>query len=98
MAKLEDKAHEKFVGALADSRCSPAVLARKMINESRYVNESVLQYLVNYVITMANATHIPLHLAEVQQDCSNLYSSLQELGLTGTVGREPVASHEFLAV
>jgi len=98
MAKLEDKAHDKLVGALADSRCSPAVLARKMINESLYVNESLLQYIVNYVITIATATHIPLHLAKVKQDCDTLYSSLQELGLTGTIGREPLDNYEFLAV
>ena len=93
-----DKLHSKISKGLGDVHVSPAAMAYKMLKESRYVNESVLQYLVNYVITMANATHIPLHLAEVQKDCSNLYSSLQELGLTGTVGREPVASHEFLAV
>lgn len=98
MAKLEDKAHDKFVSALADSRCSPAVLARKMLNESRYVNESVLQYLVNYIITVANASHIPLYLEEHKQQCEILYLCLQELGLTGTIGREQSDNREFLSV
>lgn len=98
MAKLEDKAHEKLAATLSDVRVSPAVLARKMLNESTYVNESVLQYFVNYVIQMANATHVPFHLKDVQADCVNLFNSFQELGLTGTVGRMPLDRVEYLAV
>jgi hypothetical protein len=98
MAKLEDKAHEQFVKALADVRCSPAVLARKMLSENLYVNESMLQYLINYVITMATATHVPISLTDVHADCVNLYHSLTELGLTGTVGRMPILTNEYLAV
>jgi hypothetical protein len=98
MAKLEDKVHEKISAALSDSRVSPAVLARLMLNENKYVNESFLQYMVNYVIIMANRSHVPLYLEDVQKQCQFLYSSLQELGLTGTYGRVPVESNEYLAV
>jgi len=98
MAKLEESAHNKLASVLADARTSPAVLARHMLDEHRYVNESFMQYFVNYIILMANETHVPWQLAEVHQDCKRLYSSLQELGLTGTVGRMPVDKTEYLAV
>lgn len=98
MAKVDEAAHKKISAILADTRVSPAVLARHMLNEYRYVNESFIQYFVNYIILMANETHVPLHLAEVHSDCKLLYSSLQELGLTGTIGRESLDTREYLAV
>ena len=98
MAKAEEVVHKKIVEGLADTRVSPAVLARMMQDENLYVNESFLHYFINYVVQLANTTHVPLYLEEVQQQCKLLYSSLQELGLTGTVGREPVDKTEFLAV
>lgn len=97
MARLEEKGHEKIVTLLADSRCSPAVLARLMIDESRYVNESFMGYFINYVIIMANQTLVPMHLVETHNQCKTLYLSLQELGLTGTVGRMPHEA-EYLQV
>ena len=91
-----DKLHKQLVTGFGSSEISPATMAYKMHRESLYVNESVLQYLINYVIIMAESKIIPLHLQEVQQTCKTLYSSLQELGLTGTVGRVPHSSNEFL--
>ena len=98
MAKLEEKAHAKLVTALADFRCSPAVMSRMMLDEYKYVNESFMQYFINYIIQMSTATHIPFHLLDVQEQCKLLYLSLQELGLTGTIGREPVSNTEYLSV
>ena len=98
MAVLETKAHDKLVAALSDIRCSPAVMARYMKNESTYVNESVLQYLVNYVVIMANLDTVPVNLIDVKKTCDLLYCSLQELGLTGTVGRMSDVGSEYLAV
>lgn len=98
MAKIDESAHNKLASALADSRVSPAVLARHMLNEYKYVNESFMQYFINYIILMANETHVPFYLAEVHADCKLLYSSLKELGLTGTIGRESVDKTEYLAV
>jgi len=98
MAKVDEAAHKKISAILGDTRVSPAVLARHMLNEYRYVNESFMQYFINYIILMANETHVPLHLAEVHKDAKLLYSSLQELGLTGTIGRGPFDTNEFLAV
>lgn len=97
MMTLEDKVHKKMVEGLASSEYSPAVAAMKMIREGRYVNESLLQYITNYIIIMANSHVIPVQLAEVQRTCKALLISLKELGLTGET-REPVVGTEYLAV
>jgi len=98
MARIDESVHKKIAAGLGDSRVSPAVLARMMQDENLYINESFLHYFVNYVVQLANAKHIPLYLEEIQSQCKLLYSSLQELGLTGTVGRESASGAEFLAV
>jgi hypothetical protein len=96
MASLEDKAHDKLVSVLADSRCSPAVLALQMQRENTYVNESFIQYFTNYIIQMADSHTIPLHLAEVKRTCQALRFSLTELGLTGET-RVPVNRAEYIS-
>jgi hypothetical protein len=73
-------------------------MAYKMHRESLYVNESLLQYFVNYVNIMANAKIIPIHLADIQAICKYLNSSLEELGLVGEVGRTGHTSNEYLHV
>lgn len=93
-----DKLHKQIVKGLGHNDVSPAAMAYKLVGESRYVNESMLQYFVNYVVIMATKNVVPFQLAEVQQQCKMIYSSLQELGLTGTVGREPVSNTEYLLV
>jgi hypothetical protein len=98
MAKADEVLHKKIASGLADTRVSPAVLANYMLNESLYVNESLVQYMVNYIITLATRPHVPLHLESVHVAAKNLYCSLQELGLTGTIGRESAANTEYLAV
>jgi pyrroloquinoline quinone (PQQ) biosynthesis protein C len=77
---------------------SPASLAYKMLQESRYVNEQVLGYLINYVIVMAEHPIIPLRLAEVHEICKSLKVSLEELGLTGITGEVAEPSNEYLSV
>ena len=93
-----DKLHKHMAKGFGHNDISPAAMAYKMLHESRYVNESVLQYLINYVIIMATSKIVPLHLAEVQKECQMIYTSLQELGLTGTVGRVADLSSEYLQV
>ena len=93
-----DKLHKQIVKGLGNHDVSPAVLAYKMLNESRYVNESLVQYMVNYINIMANAKIVPLHLVEIREVCKYLNISLQELGLVGEVGRVPETSHEYLAI
>lgn len=98
MSIQDDKLHEKIANGLSDTRVSPAALSYKMLRESRYVNESLLQYFVSYVNVMAESKLIPMHLAEVQQQCQIIQSSLQELGLLGTYGRTHEPSNEYLSV
>lgn len=98
MSLQDDKLHEKIVNGLADTRVSPAVLALHMLREGLYVNESLLQYFINYVNTMANAKLVPMHLAGHQQTCKAIQDSLQELGLLGTYGRTQEPSNEYLSL
>lgn len=94
---IEEKIHKKMVEGLSSSEFSPAVAAIKMKRESRYVNESMLQYITNYIIVMADAIVIPVHLKEIQDTCKALKDSLTELGLTGET-RLPVVGTEYLAI
>ena len=98
MSKQDDKLHTSIANGLSDTRVSPAVLALKMLQENVYVNESLLQYFVNYVNTMATAKVLPLHLQEVQEHCKTLQISLQELGLLGTQGRTQATQNEYLSL
>lgn len=93
-----DKLHKQIVKGLGHNDVSPAILAYKMLKESKYVNESLMQYLVNYVIIMATSSIVPAHLEEVHRECKVIYTSLKELGLTGTVGRVGALSNEFIQV
>lgn len=97
MAKLDDKLHDKIAAGLADQRIQPAVLAYKMLQESQYVNESMLQYIINYINIMATSKLVPMQLVEVQKECQVLRNSLEELGLVGVQGRTHV-TNEYLAM
>ena len=93
-----DKLHKHISKGFGNHDVSPAAMAYKMLHESRYVNESMLQYAINYIIIMATHPVVPVHLEEVHRECKAIYNSLQELGLTGTVGRTVDSRNEFLAV
>lgn len=97
MASLEDRAHIQFSNALADSRVSPAVLAMLMRYESKYVNESLLQYFISYIEMMAESKIVPMQLLDIQKICSSIKVSLQELGLTGET-RHSEPQTEYLQV
>jgi hypothetical protein len=96
MASLEDKVHDKFATGLADSRFQPAVAALNMQRENKYVNESLLQYMTNYVIQMAEMRTVPMHLKEIQDTCKSLYISLQDMGLTGNT--RATVNNEYLVM
>jgi hypothetical protein len=81
-----EKLHRKMVDGFSNYDVSPAVLSYKMLRESRYVNESLLQYLVSYVNLMSNSRIVPEHLKEIQDICQHINISLQELGLVGDIG------------
>ena len=93
-----DKLHKQITKGLGNHDVSPAVLAYKMLRESKYVNESLLQYMINYINIMANSKVVPVHLAEIQSICSYLNVSLEELGLVGDVGRQVMVTNEYLQV
>jgi hypothetical protein len=96
MASLEDKVHDKFAAGLADSRFQPAVASLNMQRENKYVNESLMQYITNYIIQISEMKTVPMHLKEIQDTCKSLYISLQELGLTGDTRH--TVSNEYLAM
>jgi pyrroloquinoline quinone (PQQ) biosynthesis protein C len=93
-----DKLHKHIAKGFGHHDISPAALAYKMLQESRYVNEQVLGYLINYIIVMADHPIIPLRLAEVHETCKSLKISLEELGLTGITGEVAEPSNEYLSV
>lgn len=98
MASLDENAHKKISAAFADQRISPAILAYKLIRETKAVNEAALAYMINYVIMMSDSKLVPMQLLELQQICKALKISLEELGLTGKVQQGMVDSNEYLAV
>ena len=91
-----DKLHKQLVKGFGHNDTSPAVMAYKMLQESRYVNEQVLGYMINYIIVMASHPVIPLRLAEIHEICKSLKISLEELGLTGEIQQDK--PNEYLAV
>ena len=90
-----EKLHKHIAKGLGHTEISPATLAYKMLQENKYVNESFLQYAINYIIIMATSPVIPLHLKPVSDECKIIYTCLQELGITGIVGREEIDNTEF---
>lgn len=98
MPSIEEKLHAKIAQGLADTRLSPAVLAYKMKEENKYVNESMLQYIVNYVLVMADSKFVPTRLEEINKICQVLKISLEELGLTGMIGRRELDMNEYIQV
>ena len=90
-----DKFQKQISAGFGRHDVSPLALAYKMLKESRYVNESMLQYLVNYVKVMAEHPVIPVHLEEIHVVCKALNGSIEELGLLGT-SRESVVGTEYL--
>jgi hypothetical protein len=97
MAKIDEKAHEKISAILADSRVSPSILAYNMLKESKYINETFIEYMMSYVYMMADTKLVPFQLAEIQQACQYLKSNFEELGLQDTIGRH-VIEHEYIAI
>lgn len=78
------KTHDNLVKALGHRDTSPSALAYKMLHESKYINESVLQYMISYITMMAKSKLVPQHLEEIREVCVYLNVSLEELGLTGS--------------
>lgn len=90
-----EKLHRAVAKGLGHTDNSPATLAYKMLHENLYVNESFLQYAINYIIIMATHPVVPMHLKPVSNDCKTIYTSLVELGITSKVGRMEIDKTEY---
>lgn len=101
MSKQDDKLHEKIVAGLSDMRVSPAVLALQMARtNNRFVHESLLSYLINYVNIMAHKNLVPIQLADVQKVCRDIHQALAELGYASESYGNPgqIDTNEYVQV
>jgi len=91
-----EKEHKKIVDILGNSNISPAGLSYKMLNESRYVNESLIQYIINYIIIMGtrDAEHIPPYLENSRLWANEMYQMLTKLNLTSGVYSRSALNHK----
>jgi hypothetical protein len=81
---MYDKEHKKIVDIFSNASISPAGLSYKMLNESRYVNESLIQYMVNYIIIMGtrDPEHIAPYLENVRVWANEMYQMLHNMDMT----------------
>ena len=86
---VNTKAHESLVKSMSNTEVSPAGMAFKMLHESRYVNESTLQYLINFIVIWGtrNEDMVPNYNKDTYTICKELYQVLQQLGLTNSGSR-----------
>ena len=96
MISPNDKLHKKIVQGLGDTSVSPALLAYSMIKESRYVQESFIQYFTNYIKVMSEALAVSPQIVEIKGVCDLLNIAIQEVGLTGE-SRNSEESFDYIA-
>ena len=86
---MYNKEHKKIVDILGNSNVSPAALAYKMLNESRYVNESLIQYIVNYIILLGTRRPetIPPYLENSRVWANEMYQMLDKMNMTNAGSR-----------
>ena len=86
---MYDKEHKKIVDIFNNTDISPAGLSYKMLHESRYVHESLIQYLVSYVTIMGtrDANNMPPYLENVRVWASEMYQMLDKMNMTNTGSR-----------
>jgi len=90
MAKtINDKAHEAIVKHMSSYDVSPASVAYKMLNESKFVNESMIQYMINFIIIHGTQKedHVPPYLKDTYVICKQLYKMLQDTDMTNSGSR-----------
>ena len=90
MAKTNnDKAHEALVKHMSSFEISPAAMAYKMLNESRFVNESMIQYMINFIIIHGTRKedHVPSYLKDTWLVCNKMYQMLDKMGMTNAGSR-----------
>ena len=87
---IYDKQQAQLRKIFGDTETSPAGLSYKMLGESKYINESVLQYIVNYIIIFGtrDLEHLPPYLHDTATICNELYQHLVKVGLTNAGSRQ----------
>jgi hypothetical protein len=92
---MYDKEHKKIVDIMGNANVSPASLSYKMLNESRYVNESLMQYIVNYIIIMGtrDPDHMPPYLENVRVWANEMYQMLDRMNMT-SAGSRSALNHQ----
>lgn len=86
---MYDKEHKKIVDIFSNTNVSPAALSYKMLNESRYVNESLIQYMVNYIIIMGtrDPNYIAPYLENTRVWANEMYQMLDKMNMTNAGSR-----------
>jgi len=90
MAKtINDKAHEAIVKHMSSFEVSPASVAYKMLNESKFVNESMIQYMINFIIIHGTQKedHVPPYLMDTYVICKEIYQMLDKMNMTNSGSR-----------
>ena len=87
---IYDKQQAQLRKIFGDTETSPAGLSYKMLGESKYINESVLQYIINYIIIFGtrDIEHLPPYLHDTATICNELYQHLAKVGLTNAGSRQ----------
>ena len=68
-------------------------ILNKIINKedfkSKYINESILQYIINYIVIFGtrDIEHLPPYLHDTATICNELYQHLVKVGLTNAGSR-----------
>ena len=86
---MYDKEHKRIVDIFTKADVSPAALSYKMLNESRYANESLIQYMVNYIIIMGtrDPEHMPPYLENARVWANEMYQMLEKMDMTNSGSR-----------
>ena len=86
---MYDKEHKKIVDIFSNTNVSPAALSYKMLNEYRYVNESLIQYMVNYIIIMGtrDPNYIAPYLENTRVWSNEMYQMLDKMNMTNAGSR-----------
>ena len=92
---MYEKEHKKIVSILGDSNVSPASLSYKMLGESKYVNESLIQYMINYIVIMAtrDPNQFPPYLENARLWCHEMYQMLDKMDMVKKVRSRSALNH-----
>lgn len=92
---MYDKEHKQIVAIFNKADVSPASLSYKMIHESRYVHESLIQYIVNYIIIMGtrDPETLPPYFENILAWANEMYQMLDKMDMTN-VGSRSALNHQ----